>query len=426
MSEAPFIILVIRLVLRTAPFTSPLFETDGGIVTAEQIRTALAEQLGFGPGASLVVPYKTLLVDVDIELKDDGVPFVTLHVEVDGTDDFASFDQGITALKSVRRSLALAAARAIPGWQQRDQYERIHKVSNPLDGLLGTQNALDRNQASVLGVTLRVPAEVFDLLGPEKYASIALAAQAKNDVIKKGLTLATDRHESTVTIRARSRFNEVDGSEFARTVAEFFHDYLSGRLQERRVRRIPVSAVATLAPSTGRQRPWVLRVSTALLVALAGLSWLVPISEAWLIVGWIWWAAAIAVAVLMGRDAKGSLASVAGAALTFVALMVFFGLLYGVIQDVGHHDIALASIPRTGGQPLGEMFLLSLGLAVSAGTTNVTLEGVARFVAFVEMLFFFGTVAGVIGALGRRWLFDREVRIVGEAPIIGLDDDVHR
>jgi len=69
------------------------------------------------------------------------------------------------------------------------------------------------------------------------------------------------------------------------------------------------------------------------------------------------------------------------------------------------------------------MFLLSLGIAVSAATTGVTLAGLARFVAFVEMLLFFGTAAAVLGALGRRLLFDREVRFTGEGPVVGLDDN---
>jgi hypothetical protein len=415
-----------RLILKTAPFKSPLFDAGGDIVTAAQIRGAFAEQLGFDPETELVVPYKTLPVAVDITLTDEAVPFVTLIIEIGGADDLAYFRQGMMALKEVRHRLALAAERVNPGWQQRDEYERICKVSDPLDGLLGTQRELDDDRASMFGVTLSVPDAVFDLLGPEKYASVALAAQANPGDLKKGLTLKTDRRELTVTIEAGSRFNQVRQSEFVQTVTSFLHDCLPGRPPQPHGRLVPISGIATLAPSATRQRPWALRVSAALLVTLAGLSWLVRIDTSWLIVGWVWWTTAVVVAVLMGRDLKGSLASVAGAASTFLGLMVFFGLVYGVIQNAGTHEIGLAWISKTGSPRLGEMFLLSLGLAVSAGTTDVMLEGLARFVAFVELLFFFGTVAGVIGALGRRWLFDREVRITGEAPFPGLEDDEGR
>jgi hypothetical protein len=101
--------------------------------------------------------------------------------------------------------------------------------------------------------------------------------------------------------------------------------------------------------------------------------------------------------------------------------MVFFGLVYGVIHS-DSHDIGLAWVASSSSPRLGEMFLLSLGLAVSAGTTGVTLVGLARFVAFVELLFFFGTVAAVIGAFGRRYLFDRELSITGDTLITGTDD----
>lgn len=417
-----------ELSLRTRPYPHAIRDGEGW-ATARQIRAELAQQLGLDPEAGIIVPSTGVPVAVEVALTDNGSPYVTLTVTDDGPDDLAQFQRCMTALRHARRSLALAAERATPDWgddASQSARRRRERAAGPIDALVGGEHELDSNSASLFGLVVRVPAALQERLGPRDHASFALCANARPHQLAKQLRLAfrVSPDESTIAMVAaqRTSFSHVEESEFTQLVTAFFEDYLPERLPQRRGRLAPVNGVATPAALDLRQRPQALRVSTALLLTLALLSWLVPIEPPWLVVGWIGWIAAIAVPMLRSRDLKRSLTSVAGVASTFLGLMVCFGLLYGVIYHSGTH-IGLPWVASDSSPRLGEMFMLSLGLAVSAGTTDVALEGVARFVAFVEVLLFFGTVAAVIGALGRRWLFDREIHITGETPVTGLEDD---
>jgi hypothetical protein len=416
-----------ELLLRTTAFRHPIRDGDGP-VTAQQIRAELARQLGFDPEAEIVLPSTGVPVAVEVALTDNGSPYVTLTVTDDGPDDLAHFERCVAALRYARRSLALAAERANPDWWDGASQSTGHPretAVGPIDALVG-ERKLESNSASVFALVVRVPDVLREQWEPHAHASFALLANARPRHLAEKLRLVfrVTPDEPTVALVAAPRTSSahVDESEFAQLVRAFFEDYLPERLPQRRGRLAPVSGVARSVPLDLRQRPQALRISAALLLTLALSSWLVPIELQWLIVGWIGWTTAIAVPMLMSRDLKRSLTSVAGVASTFLGLMVCFGLLYGVIYHSGT-DISLPWVASGSSPRLGEMFMLSLGLAVSAGTTDVALEGLARFVAFVEVLLFFGTVAAVIGALGRRWLFDREIHITGETPITGLEDD---
>jgi hypothetical protein len=412
----------VQLALRAEPFTTRVVDA-GDPVTGERIWAELARHLGFGPDAAPVVPSKGLSVRLGIAEAGREI-VVTLSVETDGADDFAEFERGMAALIQTRRSLSLAASDAAPGWSHIVSVygrEKEQFVRHPIDGLLGT----DLDCADALEVTLQVPRRLLDSLGPEPYANVALTANTAPSYLsgrRPELSFRVDRRESTVTIAAEpARFGKLEVSDFTRIVRAFFDEHLPERLPQRAARLARVTGVATPIAPAERERPRALPIAAALLTALALASWLVPVDTAWLVLGCVWWGAAVAVPVVQTRAVRRSLASVAGIASTFLGLMVGFGLIYGAIYAAGG-AIELPWLQATHTPRLGEMLMLSLGVAVSAGTTDVTIEGVARFVAFVEMLFFFGTVAAVIGALGRRWLFDREIRISGEAPVTGLDD----
>jgi hypothetical protein len=417
-----------ELLLRTTAFQHPIRAGDSP-VTAQQIRAELARQLGLDPEAEIVLPSTGVPVAVEVTLTDNRSPYVTLTVTDDGPDDFAQFERCMAALRHARRSLALAAEQANPDWWDGIPHSTGHHrkaTVGPIEALVGDEGKLDSNSAGVFGLVVSVPEGLREQWEPHDHASFALRANARPRRLAKELRLVfrVSPDEPTVALFATRRTSSahVDEAEFAQLVTAFFEDYLPERLPQRRGRLAPVNGVATPVPLDLRRRPLALRISAALLLTLALSSWLVPIELPWLVVGWIWWGAAIAVPMLMSRDLKRSLTSVAGVASTFLGLMVCFGLLYGVIYHAGT-DISLPWVASGSSPRLGEMFMLSLGLAVSAGTTDVALEGLARFVAFVEVLLFFGTVAAVIGALGRRWLFDREIHITGETPITGLEDD---
>ncbi len=417
-----------ELLLRTTAFLHPIRDGDGP-VTAQQIRAELARQLGFDPEAEIILPSTGVPVAVEVALADNGSPYLTLTVTDDGPDDLAQFERCMDVLRHARRSLALAAERATPDWwdgaSQSTGHHRETTV-RPIEALVGDERALESNSASVFALVVRVPEALREQWEPHAHASFALLANARphNLAEKLRLVFRVTPDEPTIALVAAPRTSSahVDESEFAQLVRAFFEDYLPERLPQRRGRLAPVNGVARSVPLDLRQRPLALRISAALLLTLALSSWLVPIELPWLVVGWIGWTTAIAVPLLISRDLKRSLTSVAGVASTFLGLMVCFGLLYGVIYHSGT-DINLPWFASGSSPRLGEVFMLSLGLAVSAGTTDVALEGLARFVAFVEVLLFFGTVAAVVGALGRRWLFDREIHITGETPITGLEDD---
>jgi hypothetical protein len=383
-----------------------------GELTPGRLCAALASRFGLDPDEPLSFPCRDLRVSVSMVLADGDRFSAVLDVEVPG-QDHADFTRGMAALDDARRRLARAAA-SVPDEQQ--TYPK-------LDCLFWRRYDSSCGRARAIAVVIGVPAEVFPQLGTDENASLALASHHlfRHSEPAAEIKVETFQDEGAIAISAL-RGREVE-RDFATVVAAFFEDYLPERRSGGAMRMAPVTAVARVNPIPRRQRPWLLRLCASLLLALAAVSWLVRIDTLWLTVGWIWWAAALGCALLMGRDFKGAVASLAGAACTFLGLMVLFGLLYGTIRQINANLIGLSWLPAAAPPRLGEMFLLSLGVAVSAGTTGVALEGWARFAAFVEMLLFFGTAAAVVGAFGRRWLFAREVHITGQAPLTGMEDD---
>lgn len=365
-----------------------IFLTKEQADAAGEIQRRLAEKLGIDAGA-LAIRDRELSVATTVEPLQYAVR-LQLEVNLPKQRDFAGFERGLTAMETARACLASAAH----------------------DAGLDYIKVIGEDTRHSLSLELEVPPEVLDQLQTAQTARYLIAAAAKQDAAsievdckERGLTITTDAKAFTSVVRA------------------FFAHYLPDRLPQPPPRVTTVNGAVKLVPLATRRRPWALRLSASLLLALGLLSWLVPATAVWLSVAGVWWLSAIAVALLMGRDWRGSIASVAGAASTFLGVMALFAIAYGVIWQISPHEIGLTWIGQKSTPSLGEMFLLSLGLAVSAGTLDVALQGTARFVAFVELLTFFGTVAAVIGAFGRRWLFDRDARITGRTLVTGLDDD---
>jgi hypothetical protein len=114
--------------------------------------------------------------------------------------------------------------------------------------------------------------------------------------------------------------------------------------------------------------------------------------------------------------------SVGGLIFSFTAFFVLFAFVYAAVwlHDPGSLEDIDDATPR-----LGEMFLVSLGVARSGGTVAATVHEWARVVAYIEMLLVFSGVATIVAAGVNRYLLSGRSEI-REEPMSDDGDRVDR
>lgn len=110
-----------------------------------------------------------------------------------------------------------------------------------------------------------------------------------------------------------------------------------------------------------------------------------------------------------------------GLGLTLLGVVHLFGLLYAALCVVDRGRFYQLQDPVGDPPMLGEWFFTSVGIAVSEGTNDVHLRGLARSLAHLELLLVFGGAAAVVGVAVRRLLTDRDDVPWGPPPAHGDD-----
>lgn len=403
---------------RTAAHGEPLTLENGADVTAEDIERVLHAGVGLSDEQQEIRTSNGHNVAFNVSGGAGGGWVVRLTVEAH--DELAAFTAAMDALDHAHRQLVLAAHEAeTPDWGGPLGSTWFRK-KKALSGLVGNEKTVTTRRNLDHELRMRIAVEVRDALGGPTAARARLVALLRpEDEKASGIRVAYEGDE--LLLSEGAGFST--GYYFEAAARVLFEEYLPDAAAGSPPRMAKVTGVITRDPAPAALRRWPLRISALLLLGLLGASWLMPVDTVPLIAGFAWWLVALGVAALAGAADRPSLFSVGGVAAAFLSLVVVFGLAYGVIHDTDGDLVKLA--PWNDDQLLlGEMMLVSLGLAVSAGTTDVALQGAARFVAMVELLVFFGTVAGVLGAISRRWLYGRRATITGDLPIHGgLGDD---